>query len=165
MTYADGFRKQCIERMLGEEQITTTALARETGVSSTTLSRWRLEARSLGGMTTGPDGGSRSKRSAEEKLRLVSEAMGLDDEQLGEFLRREGVHASELDVWRRQFVTLMDGARSQVAGDQRKVRELERELARKDKALAEFAALVALQKKAKAIWGDGDDATPPKSES
>jgi hypothetical protein len=34
---------------------------------------------------------------------------------------------------------------------------LERELRRKDKALAETAALLTLRKKAQAIWGDGED--------
>ncbi len=39
----------------------------------------------------------------------------------------------------------------------RKMRTLERELARKEKALAETAALLALSKKAQAIWGDAED--------
>ena len=50
------------------------------------------------------------------------------------------------------------------ATEQKRVRELERELRRKDKALAEAAALLVLQKKVQAIWGDGDDDTPPKSD-
>ena len=49
-------------------------------------------------------------------------------------------------------------------GDSRKVRELEKELRRKDKALAEAAALLVLQKKAQALWGDEDDDTGPKSD-
>jgi len=50
------------------------------------------------------------------------------------------------------------------SGDSRKVRELEKELRRKDKALAEAAALLVLQKKAQALWGDEDDDTGPKSD-
>ena len=42
--------------------------------------------------------------------------------------------------------------------ERKKTRRLEKELRRKDKALAEAAALLVLQKKAQAIWGDdGDD--------
>jgi transposase len=44
------------------------------------------------------------------------------------------------------------------------VRELEKELRRKDRALAETAALLVLQKKVRAIWGDGDDDTKSGSE-
>ena len=104
MVYAEGFRRQCLERMLGEEQITTTGLSRETGVSSTTLSRWRAEGRKLEGMDSSQrDAIPPNQRSAEEKLRLLTEASKLDESELGVFLRREGVHAADLDVWRQQF--------------------------------------------------------------
>jgi transposase len=46
----------------------------------------------------------------------------------------------------------------------RRVRELEKELRRKDKALAEAAALLVLQKKVQAIWGDADDDTTKESD-
>jgi hypothetical protein len=45
------------------------------------------------------------------------------------------------------------------------VQELERELRRKDKALAEAAALLVLQKKVREIWGDADASTPPRSDA
>jgi hypothetical protein len=38
-----------------------------------------------------------------------------------------------------------------------RIKELERELRRKEKALAETAALLALKKKARDIWGDSED--------
>ncbi len=44
------------------------------------------------------------------------------------------------------------------------MRELERQLRRKDKALAEAAALLVLQKKAQALWGDADDDTDPETD-
>jgi hypothetical protein len=49
-------------------------------------------------------------------------------------------------------------------GDARRVRELERELRRKNDALAETAALLVLKKKVLSIWGDADDDTKPGSE-
>ena len=42
--------------------------------------------------------------------------------------------------------------------DERRIQELERELREKEKALAETAALLVLRKKARAIWGEGEDA-------
>jgi hypothetical protein len=50
------------------------------------------------------------------------------------------------------------------AADARQIRQLERDLARKDKALAEAAALLVLQKKVQAIWGDEDDDTDKKKD-
>lgn len=166
MRYADGFRRQCVERMLGEEQITTTGLACETGVSSTTLSRWRAEGRSVSEMKTPQrDDIPPAQRSAQEKLRLVTEASNLEDGDLGAFLRREGIHVADLDAWRQEFIALMNGTRSEKSSDQRRIRELERELGRKEKALAEYAALLVLQKKVQAIWGDEASDTPPKTDT
>ena len=48
--------------------------------------------------------------------------------------------------------------------DVRRVRELEKQLLRKDKALAETAALLVLQKKPRSIWGAGDDDTEPETD-
>jgi len=39
-------------------------------------------------------------------------------------------------------------------GEGQRIRELEAELRRKEKALAETAALLVLKKKAQAIWGE-----------
>ena len=47
--------------------------------------------------------------------------------------------------------------RAEAARRTREVESLERELRRKDAALAETAALLTLRKKARAIWGDEDE--------
>ena len=46
----------------------------------------------------------------------------------------------------------------------KRIRELERELYRKEKALAETAALLVLKKKAQAIWGDEGNYTVRRKE-
>jgi transposase len=96
----------------------------------------------------------------------VIAAAALGPGELGAFLRREGVHEAELEQWR---VAVMDGATSALEGgttrsssrgaDAKRIKELERQIRRKDKALAETAALLVLQKKVHEIWGDGDDDT------
>jgi len=43
--------------------------------------------------------------------------------------------------------------------DVKRIRSLEKELRRKDKALAETAALLVLKKKVQEIWGDEDENT------
>ena len=151
--------------------MSATALSKETGVSQQTLSRWLREASTLACMGTRDNDaqGSPRPRTAEDKLRIVLAAARLSESALGEFLRREGVHTAELEEWRQ---IALAAAESALAGkpaaknpDAKKVRELERDLDRKNKALAEVTALLALQKKVQAIWGDGDESTPPKSET
>lgn len=96
-----------------------------------------------------------------EKLRILAETDGLEGEELGVILRREGLHEADLAEWRQAAFAALGGATKAAAGgsEGRRVRELEKQLRRKDKALAEAAALLVLQKKVQAIWGDEDDDT------
>ena len=100
--------------------------------------------------------------SAQEKLAAVMEAASLSDEELGAFLRSRGLHEAQLQQWRDLMLAGLEPMtvqRGKKAPETKRVRELEKELRRKDKALAETAALLVLKKKAQAIWGDEDDDT------
>jgi transposase-like protein len=108
--------------------------------------------------------------TAEEKLQAVKEASGMSEEELGAFLRSKGLHDAHLKEWRKKAE---EGARAALSSqgeakarrsNSQKIRELERELRRKDKALAEAAALLILKKKLKALWGDEEDATEANKE-
>ena len=82
------------------------------------------------------------------------------------FLRSKGISAALLDEWRHQALTGLRGTPqigATVAGSKR-IKDLERELRRKDKALAEAAALIILQKKVREALGDEDDDTAPKKD-
>ncbi|MBN9165711.1 MAG: hypothetical protein J0I07_32475, partial [Myxococcales bacterium] len=85
----------------------------------------------------------------------------LDGEELGAVLRREGLHEADPAEWRRAAGAALAGGSKATAGsvEARRVRELEKQIRRKDKALAEAAALLVLQKKIQALWGDEDDDT------
>jgi transposase len=174
--YSETLKRKLIERMLMPHPPPISVLAQETGVSWTTLHRWRNEA-TLGGVSIDRrDDKSATKPpsawSAEDKLAVVLEAAAIPDAELGAFLRRKGVHEAQLAEWRRQVtegaVAALRGPsradRKGATSDARRVRELERELRRKDKALAETAALLVLKKKVQELWGDEDDDTPPESD-
>jgi len=102
--------------------------------------------------------------NAEEKLEVVMEAQGLSEEEVGAFLRRKGLHEAQLKEWREAALAALGSRRagSVSKAEAKRIRQLERELKRKDKALAEAAALLVLQKKVQALWGDEDDDTEPK---
>ena len=141
-------------------------LAREVGISQGTLSRWLLQSKGrMDRVKLGPLPESRRPEdwSAEERLRVVMEAARLRDEELGAFLRREGIHEATLAEWKAAVLEAL-GPQKKVSSDSRRVRELEKQLRRKDKALAETAALLVLQKKVQAIWGDEDDDTGSKKD-
>ena len=105
--------------------------------------------------------------SAEEKLQAVIAASSVSEEDLGAFLRRQGLHEAQLTQWRQLVLSGLKKAPKRAGKDStaqgRRVRELEQELTRKEKALAEAAALLILKKKVREIWGDEDDNTQHKS--
>ncbi len=170
--YTNGFKARMVKRMTGRESISANALGEEVGISQATLSRWLREARTvraMGGAKKQPEDGTKGPRkwSAAEKLQVVVEAAALSDDELGEFLRRRGLHTTQLEEWHRLATEALSGPkkRTKKSPEARRNKELEKELRRKEKALAEVAALLVLKKKAQEIWGDEDDDTPTKSET
>ena len=99
------------------------------------------------------------------------EAAALSEEDLGAFLRSNGLHEAQLEEWRQKIEDAALGAlgkpkKGRKSPETKRVRELERELHRKDKALAEVTALLALKKKLEILFGEGeDDSTAPRNES
>jgi transposase-like protein len=169
MEYRDAFKAAMVRRMTGPGATSARELARETGVHATTLSHWKRQAGKLADMSKKDSedrGGRPDERTADEKLQLVLEASLLTDEELGEFLRRNGLHEADLERWREDALAGLSDRRQERRheGDSKRIRELEREIRRKDKALAEAAALLVLQKKVQAIWGGGDDDTEAGSD-
>jgi transposase len=161
-TYSPAFKAKMVEKLLGPDGRSACSLSREVGVPQSTLSRWTRQAVTLKGMD------KKKSRSAEEKLRIVVQASELPEEELGAFLRREGVHSSQLEQWRETVRGALTGgqtseSRRQIQRDRKRIQKLERELRRKDKALAESAALLWLKKKVQDLWGDEDDDTPRKN--
>jgi hypothetical protein len=84
---------------------------------------------------------------------------------LAEYSRKRGLFPAQIATWRAACEQANDWDRTSAARlgratkeEKKRVKDLERELARKDRALAEAAALLVLRKKASAIWGDGEDA-------
>jgi hypothetical protein len=134
-------------------------LAREEGISVATLSKWRSEARAQGQFlpdaNAGPEGWT-----SEDKLAAVIETASLNGAELGEYCRRRGIYAEQLAVWRAACARANDWERAasrqivrETKDANKRIQQLERELARKEKALAEAAALMIPRKKAEAIWG------------
>ena len=147
-----------MERVL-KAMLKDTPLAQEVGIHQSTLSRWVREYAKVGKM----GGVMKARRpqdwTAEEKLNAVLEYERLEEEeQRGKYLREKGLHSVNIERWKQE---LIEGLKSSKSGKKdprdKRIKELEKELRRKEKALAETAALLVLKKKAQAIWGDRED--------
>lgn len=167
--YSESFKQRMIQRMVGPSRLSATALSKEVGVAQPTLSLWLKSAGTVAAVTDDRPKGPKAKRpvdwSPEEKLSAVMEASGLSDDELGSWLRRKGLTEAHLRQWRASALSGFGARPSRGAGEDRKrVKELERELKRKDKALAETAALLVLQGKVQALWADEDASTRQSSD-
>ena len=154
------FKHQMVKRLVGADAVSSSQLARETGISQQNLSRWLQQARSLPSVANRPFG---IPFTVADKAQVVSEASKLSADELKTYLERKGVRLAEYEQWR---MALDEGGQSSL-GAAKRIRQLERELARKEKALAEAAALLVLKKKAESwAWNrvDEDDDTDEKNE-
>jgi transposase-like protein len=146
------YKQKMIQRLTGNDAESARKVAKETGISQETLSKWLREARSLPDM---PNRKRQSKRSVDDQIRVLAEASKVTGSELTRLLEREGLLLAELEQWR---LALGEPANASMATTKR-IRRLERELARKEKALAEAAALLVLKKKVDHLWEDEDDDT------
>jgi transposase len=152
-------KKKMVHRLTGATAVSAHKLAEETGVSQESLSLWLRQSHNL------PIVAKKRKRGTlllADKVRILAAASKLTGEELAAYLAKEAVHPGELEQWR---FALDNEGRSGAAVIKR-IRELERELARKEKALAEAAALLILKKKVETLFSeDADDDTDEDCES
>jgi transposase-like protein len=153
-----------LKQMLPPHNMAIRQLSRAEGISEGTLHKWRAEARGKGQLLpdadTGPEGWS-----SRDKFAAVLETAALNEVDLAEYCRKRGLYPAQIAAWRSACEQANDWDRASSARlgqatkeEKKRVKDLERELALKDRALAETAALLVLRKKAQAIWGDGEDA-------
>jgi transposase-like protein len=153
------YKNKMVERMTGNSPESARKVARDTGISQETLSRWLRDARNLPIVAT-PKRTSQKTWTIDEKVRVLGAASKLSGAELTALLEREGLLLAEVEQWR---LALGDDVKAATATTKR-IRTLERELARKEKALAEVAALLVLKKKADQIWGAADDDTDEEND-
>jgi transposase len=157
--YSIAFKQKMVDRLTGKNAVSAVQLARASGIRQQNLSRWLQEARSLPFMAS--DNRMDRGWTVEQKARVVAEASKLVGDQLAAHLEREGVKLADFERWR--IALENDSSGSTVAA--RRIRQLERELARKEKALAEAATLLVLKKRVASLFKDEDDDTDGRSES
>jgi transposase-like protein len=153
--YSKAFKKRAVARLLPPESSPVEVVSKEIGISSDTLARWRSEALATP---------SRDKTwTAAARLEAVIATSAMDEAAKSAWCRQQGIYPSELEQWRSSAVEALAAPEEtraspqQTRQDHRRIKELERELRRKDKALAETAALLVLSKKLSAIYGEGAD--------
>ena len=169
--YTQSFKRQAVEKALSRADGTRLAEVTDSlGVGYSTLNKWVVNSRNqqLGTSSEHDNasiGGVRKEKrpqdwSQEERLELVIACGFLDEGAMNQLCRERGLYAHHVTQWKQDFISgVRVNERSDTKSLKGEVRELKKELNRKDRALAETAALLVLQKKVSAIWGNDEDSS------
>ncbi len=138
-------------------------LARENCISEQTLYTWRRNLKSQGVPVPG-NGKNAEEWSSSDKFGVVLETARMNEAELAEYCRSKGLFVEQVADWREacQQANVAPADRNrelreQTKSDRKEIKQLKKDLQRKEKALAEAAALIILRKKAQAIWGEPED--------
>jgi transposase len=153
--YSDAFIEQALIKVYSRGDRTIESVAKEVNVGYQTLKNW-VKRKSLDDVTASA---AKEKRPQDwrrdEQLAALMETHGLSEEALQAWCRERGIFPHHLDSWKIAFCTqepapVADGRDLRIL--RAKNEDLQKELNRKEKALAEAAALLVLQKKFRALW-------------
>lgn len=137
--YSMALKQQLVAQLTGVNAVSAAQLARETGIRQQNLSRWLCEARNR------PFGVQDDEPviawTTEQKARIIMQAERLTAKELSAYLEREGVKLGCFRGWRRA----LEEAGEESVGMTKRICKLERELIRKERALAEAATLLVLR--------------------
>ena len=153
--YGELFRNRAVARLLPPESANVGLVSKEIGVSVQTLERWREQAQSRPARGRAWTAGAR--------LEAVITTAAMNEAGQSAWCREHGVFPADLDKWRASCTTALADPEDVRASpqatraDRKRIKELERDLLRKDRALAETAALLVLSKKVAAIFNKGED--------
>ena len=149
-TYTAQFKEEVVRKKLSGRGI--TEVSRETGVPTININEW-IKKHATGNLNNPKK--YPGNYTPNEKYNLLLESKGILDENKGEWLRKKGVHSDHLTKWNEEIKTTM----SEPSKEKKEIQALKeelikahREIKKKDKALAEAAALLVLKKKYQYLW-------------
>ena len=152
-----------LKKLLPPNNQSVAAISKMEGISEATLYNWRTQAKQQGIAVPG-SGKTSDQWSAEAKFAVVMETTSMDESALSEYCRLKGLYPEQVKEWKQNCIQgqLSEAARHkqvqhQVKQDKKEIKDLKRELNRKEKALAEAAALLVLRKKYNALWEESED--------
>jgi len=171
--FSKSFKIQAVEKALNRSEVTgLREVADSLGVGPSTLHKWIKQSKTQEFESASNVGSlsqmTKEKRpqdwSLEEKLQIIIRCDPLDENAVSELCRAQGIYPHHVKQWKNDFAGKNQSNNqvkhpSETKNLKQEIKSLKRELNRKDKALAETAALLVLQKKVHAIWGNDEDSS------
>jgi len=162
MKYSIGFRTSIVRKTVDGSGRSVNEVAKEAGVHPATLGNWIRQYRNGTIAADGCDAIPPSRRHPGEKLSLLLESKGVSQDDLGDWLRRHGLHSEHLPLWEQELTSMANDAdktaKEENSALRRENKLLKKELKRKEKALAEAAIMITLKKKYPNLFEDDGEA-------
>ena len=153
-------KERAARRPMPPNSQTISMVRQDFGIVAATLYAWKRQFESKGFLVPA-NSSNPEKWDAKSKLAAIIQTASMNEAERSAYCRERGLYPEQLDAWKAAIETAdtVDEpvSKAAVAAERKKVKQLERELRRKEKALAETAALLTLSKKARAIWGVNED--------
>jgi transposase-like protein len=151
--FTQGFKEQAVQKALTRGSKNLELLAQELSIGYSTLQKWIRDYKSVNSKNKRPQDWTR-----EQQLQAIIETSGQQATQISEYCREKGLYPHQLDEWRLSFLevntAVSNSSKAELKTLKTKNAALQKELRRKEKALAETAALLVLQKKFQALLED-----------
>ena len=151
MNFSSSLRERVVAEALSRSQ-TQGEIAEQFGVGRSTVQNWLRQSRKNGSKMD-----SKTKKpqswSREQRLEALLETHQLSEEALGKWCREHGLHTHHLVQWRKELTKDTSSMDHETRSLRQENRDLKKELRRKEKALAETAALLVLKKKRRRSGG------------
>jgi transposase len=146
--YSAREKESLLNKLLPPYNLSPGELAHEAGITTKTVYNWRKHARARGYMH------SESKPyTVSQKWTMLMEVSSFNSHEISEYCRQKGIYPQDIETWKQECLSGMNASPQKTSSwDRRKIQSLEKELKRKEKALAETAALLVLQKKLNSLW-------------
>jgi len=159
--YPEELKKAAISKLI-ESGLSLRQFAQREGISLSTLYSWRVKYTEADFRLTKSN--TPENWTAEQKFSAVIETAAMSEVEVSEYCRKKGLFPEQIQQWKQSCISgnqsEADKRKQQAQerkADKKRIKELERELKRKDAALAETAALLVLRKKLNAYWGEDED--------
>ena len=161
--YTKEFKDSILKRISQPSNETVASVSEETSVPKATIYQW-IKNNNKSQKSNPVNLRSKANWTSEDKFHIVLETAALSESELAEYCRRKGIYVEEITSWKLQCLSANTVVNENPAKlkdslkeEQKRNKELQKELRRKEKALAETAALLVLRKKTHAIWGDDEE--------
>ena len=146
-----------LAKLLPPYNMTVSAVAQMEGISEATLYNWRSQAKAEGKPVPGADKNS-EQWPAQARLAVIIETATLSETDIAAYCRKKGLYPEQIAQWKQAFLQVPQvDDRAALKQVQKENKQLKKELVRKEKALAEAAAILVLRKRLRDYYGEVDE--------